>query len=61
MGYKWEVTKMNLDWPRGYIEMANQLNMMSQVGEVDYASRATRGDVALLTLKAYLSLINTNI
>lgn len=58
MDYKWEVTKLNLDWPHGYIQMANQLNMMEEVGEVDYTSKANRGDVALLTYKAYLNISN---
>jgi len=56
MGYKWEVTKLNLDWPYGYIQMANELGMMYEVGEVDYAAMANRGDVALLTIKAYMNL-----
>lgn len=56
MGYKWDVTKLNLNWPQGYIQIANELGMMSEIGEVDYATSANRGDVALLTLFSYLHL-----
>jgi len=56
MNYKDNVIASNLSWPENYISFANLLNMMKNLDEVDYASPAIRGDVALLTMEAYIKL-----
>jgi len=56
MNYKENVDASASKWPENYIKFAQQLNMLKELGEIDYASPATRGNVALLTLEAYIKL-----
>lgn len=54
LGYKNEVNSMSLDWPDNYVQKATELGLTEELEILDYWAPANRGDVSILTLKAYL-------
>ena len=56
LGYKNEVLLSGFNWPNNYITKAFDVGLNSNVEIEDYNIGATRGDVALLALNAYLMI-----
>lgn len=52
--YKEEVAEMELGWPYNYIGKSTELGLHNNIESADFFSAATRGDVAILTMNAYL-------
>lgn len=56
MNYQEDTKNGTLTWPDNYIFIAESLDMMKNLDEIDYTAPANRGDVALLTMEAYIKL-----
>jgi len=54
LGYKNEVIRSNEGWPNNYIRKSAGIGIHNELNIVDYFLPATRGNIAILTLNAYL-------
>lgn len=56
LGYRDEIGASSFEWPNNYINKAQDIKLIENVEINDYSKHANRGDVALLTLNAYLMI-----
>lgn len=54
LGYKNEVILSGKGWPDNYISKSKSIGLHKELGNIDFSLPATRGDVAIITMNAYL-------
>lgn len=54
LGYKAEVNNSDQGWPYNYVSKAREVGLTETLSSYDAMSPANRGDIALITLQAYL-------
>lgn len=54
LGYRDEVSKIEINWPYNYAEQAALVGLTSELEAFDSMKPINRGNIALLTLKAYM-------
>lgn len=56
LGYKTSVNESKFEWPVNYMVKADELGLIGEIEVDNYNIPATRGDVAIMALNAYLML-----
>lgn len=54
LGYRADVNKSDVVWPYNYLNKASEIGLINGMNLESYMVPANRGDIAILTLKAYL-------